>query len=124
VPKSARGSTPPLDVASAIYSAEDCCALATELEVENDQPADLSVIVTVKDVPRLPLVVSRLLCKRLPWSFRPQGGLLVGEYGDRRPADCFSTHAESVLLSFLPARPEGHTASTKQARLAARAATL
>src|ERR1039458_8812365 len=55
LPKSARGSTPPLDGASAIHSAEACCALATEDEVENDQPAVPSVIVTVKDEPRLPL---------------------------------------------------------------------
>jgi len=52
VPKSARGSMPPLeDGASAIHSAEDRWAECTLAEVLKDWLVDVSVMVTVKDLP-------------------------------------------------------------------------
>ena len=52
VPKSARVRMPPLeDGASAIHSAEDRCAECTLAEVLKEAPVEVSVIVTVKDLP-------------------------------------------------------------------------
>jgi hypothetical protein len=52
-PKSARGSTPPLDEgASAIHSAEDLCAELTLEDVEKLWPVVRSVIVTLNLVPK------------------------------------------------------------------------
>ena len=52
VPKSASGRIPPLDDgASAIHSAEVRCAPDTFADLLNEAPVDVSVMVTVNDLP-------------------------------------------------------------------------